>query len=66
VLSTIDQLGRVANSVELPKYTCILCVVLILHLFPLQTLQWECPAALSGSDVLKVEVYDHETIGKNR
>ncbi len=32
----------------------------------LQTLQWNCPGGLSGSDVLIVQVYDHETVGKNR
>jgi len=31
-----------------------------------QTLQWDCPGGLTGGDVLKVEVYDHETVGKNR
>lgn len=32
----------------------------------MQSLQWSLQAALSGSEVLKVEVYDHETVGSNR
>ena len=32
----------------------------------LQTLMWDCPGGLSGGDTLKVEVFDHETVGKNR
>ena len=31
-----------------------------------QNLQWTLPAALNSSEVLKVEVYDHETVGRNR
>lgn len=37
-----------------------------LSTFIMQTLQWDCPGGLNGSDVLKVEVFDHETVGKNR
>lgn len=32
----------------------------------MQSLQWSLQVALSGSEVLKVEVYDHETVGSNR
>jgi len=31
-----------------------------------QNLTWNLQVALSGSEVLKVEVYDHETVGRNR
>ena len=32
----------------------------------MQTLTWNLQVALSGSEALKVEVYDHETVGRNR
>lgn len=31
-----------------------------------QTLQWDCPGGLNGSESLQVDVFDHETLGKNR
>ena len=43
-------------------------VLLFYFFFDLQALQWECPAGLKNNEVLKVQVFDHETIGigKNR
>ena len=37
-----------------------------MHTKWMQSLQWNLQVALSGSEVLKVEVYDHETVGSNR
>ena len=37
-----------------------------MHTKRLQNLQWKLQVALSGSEVLKVEVYDHESVGPNR
>lgn len=31
-----------------------------------QTLQFDLPGGLTGSETLKIEVYDHETVGRNR
>ena len=29
-------------------------------------MSWEVPSGLNASEVLKIEIYDHETVGKNR
>ena len=65
--SVLQTLFASLSFFVLPQSTClILLSSLSLTHAQMQTLIWNLQVALSGLEVLKVEVYDHKIVGRNR
>ena len=63
-LATSQTIG--CSHVHVCGYIIIVSHLIHILLLCEQTLTWEVPGGIAASESLQIEVFDHETVGKNR